>query len=121
MSTESRSEDSLRIESERVGDATVLRLYGHIDEIGADALSTALDETMDGGCFRIVMDLGDVRFMSSTGLGQIMRTYRAVREHDGYLKVINPQPLISDLFSITKLNTLLDIYPSVEDALRDEL
>ena len=118
MSIESRPEDTLRIETEQVGEAVILRLSGHIDELGADALSTALDGILEGGGFRIIVDLSDVLFMSSTGLGQIMRTYRTVKMHNGYVKIVSPQPLISDLFTITKLNKLLDIYPSVEDALQ---
>ena len=119
MSIESQPDRPLRIETKKMGDAVVLRLSGHVDEFGADALSTVLDETMEGGNLRIVVDLTDVLFMSSTGLGQIMRTYRTVKAGDGYIKIVNPQPLIADLFTITKLNTLLDIYPTVDDALQD--
>ena len=119
MSIESHPDSPLRIEAQKLGDAVVLRLSGHIDELGTDALSTTLDEIMEGGNLKIVVDLTDVLFMSSTGLGQIMRTYRVVKTGDGYIKIVNPQPLIADLFTITKLNKLLNIYPPVEAALRD--
>jgi anti-sigma B factor antagonist len=119
MSIESQPDSPLRIDAKKVGDVVVLSLSGHIDELGADALSTTLDETMEGGSLKIVVDLTDVLFMSSTGLGQIMRTYRVVRAGDGYIKIVNPQPLIADLFTITKLDKLLDIYPTVDAALQD--
>ena len=119
MRIESQPDSPLRIETKKMGDAVVLRLSGHIDELGADTLSTAVDKIMEGGDLRIVVDLTEVMFMSSTGLGQIMRTYRTVRAGDGYVRIVNPQPLIADLFTITKLNKLLDIYPTLEDALRD--
>ena len=120
MSYESKATHAFNIQTEQAGEATVVRLSGHVDELGADALSSALDKIMEDGNFRIVFDLTDVLFMSSTGLGQIMRTYRSVRGHDGYVRIANPQPLIADIFAVTKLNKLLNIYPSVEDALRDE-
>jgi len=112
-------EQPLKIETQRVGEAVVLRLSGHIDEFGADALRAELDKLLEGGASRIVFDLGDVLFMGSTGLGQIMRTYRVVKGN-GYVRIANPQPLIADVFRLTKLNKLLEIYPSVEKALQGQ-
>ena len=112
-------EQPLKVETRRVGEAVVLRLSGHIDEFGADALRAELDKLLESGASQIVFDLGDVMFMGSTGLGQIMRTYRVVKGN-GYVRIANPQPLIADLFRLTKLNKLLEIYPSVEKALQGE-
>lgn len=99
------------------GDAVIIRLAGHIDESAADALNTELDEIMQAGHRRIIFQLSDVTFMGSSGLGQIMRAYREVRDCEGYVRVVNPQPLIADLFELTKLNKIMTIHPTVEDAL----
>ncbi len=119
MTDDSRTDNTLSIETEQVGDALVVHLSGDIDELGADALSSALDGILEGGGCRIIFDMSDVMFMGSTGLGQIMRTYRAVKACDGYVRIANPQPLIADLFKLTKLDKLLEIHPSVEQASRD--
>lgn len=122
MSDEPHMEHPLDIRVQRQGDdVAVLHLSGNIDELAADDLGAALDEVMADGRPRIILDLTDVWFMGSTGLGQIMRTYRAVRKEDGYVRIANPQPLIADLFAVTKINKLLDIYPTVEDALAEDI
>ena len=99
------------------GDAVIIRITGHIDESAADALNTELDEVLEAGYKRIIFELSDVTFMGSSGLGQIMRAYREVRNSEGYVRVVNPQPLIEDLFDLTKLNKIMTIHPSVENAL----
>lgn len=120
MSNDHRANNALSIETEQVGDALVVHLSGDVDELGADALSSALDGILEGGACQIIFDMSDVMFMGSTGLGQIMRTYRAVKACcDGYVRIANPQPLIADLFKLTKLDKLLGIHPSVEEACRD--
>ncbi len=107
----------LRIRTEPVGDAVVIRLSGHIDELGADALSSVLDSTFEQQDYRIVFDLRDVMFLGSTGLGQIMRAYRVAGDEGGYVRIADPQPLIADVFRLTKLDKLLAMYPSVEAAI----
>lgn len=95
----------------------IIHLSGHINELAADRLSSRLDEILEKGFSRIIFELGDVIFMGSSGLGQIMRVYRALREEEGYVRVVNPQPLIRDLFELTKLNKLLSIHPTVDEAM----
>ena len=113
------TERVVRVETETVGPALVLRLGGHIDDLGADVVSDKLDQVLGAGHCRILFDLGDVMFMGSSGLGQIMRTYQAVKKRNGYVRIVNPQPLIADVFKLTKLDRLLRIYPSVSEALAD--
>jgi anti-anti-sigma factor len=102
---------------ERHDHAVIIRLSGHVDESAADALNTELDEILEEGWNQIIFELSDVTFMGSSGLGQIMRAYREVRESEGYVRVVNPQPLIEDLFELTKLNKIMTIHPTVEEAL----
>jgi len=116
-----QTEQPLKVNAERRGDVVVLRLSGHINEMGADILSSELDKLLEAGGNRILFDLSDVLFMGSTGLGQIMRAFRAVKASGGYVRIANPQPLIADLFRLTKLNKLLEIYPSVEEALAGQM
>jgi len=99
----------------------ILRLSGHVNEMAADAVSKQLDLVLDQQeRTRIIFDLTNVVFMGSSVLGQIMRAYRAVKGKEGYVRIVNPQPLIADLFELTKLDRLLTIHPSVEDAMSPE-
>jgi anti-sigma B factor antagonist len=105
------------IKQETAGDAIVLRISGQMREMGADALRDELDQLVAAGHFKLIFDLGDVSFVSSTGLGQMMRAYRQAVSNGGYLRVVNPQPLVEEVFRFTKLHTLIGIFPTVEEAL----
>ncbi|MCK4283022.1 MAG: STAS domain-containing protein [Candidatus Brocadiae bacterium] len=110
----------ITIEREIVDDVVVLHLSGQVREMGADALREELDQVLEKGYFKLIFDLGDVSFISSTGLGQMMRVFRAAKGNDGYVRVVNPQPLVEEVFRFTKLHTLIGIYPNLEEALQAE-
>ena len=121
MRSRFETEKGANIQIDRRDGAVVIHLSGHIDESAADALNTELDQILGQGENRIIFELSDVTFMGSSGLGQIMRVYRELRNSDGFVRVVNPQPLIEDLFELTKLNTIMTIHPDVEDALQGEV
>jgi len=110
----------ITIETEIRGDVAIIHLGGHVTEMGADQVSNVLDEFFGDGRARLIFDLTNVKFMSSTGLGQIMRAYRTAVSNGGYVKIVNPQPLIADVFRVTKLDKLLAICDTVEEALSEE-
>lgn len=111
---------SITIEREVVDDVVVLHLAGQVREVGVDALREELDEVLEQGYCKLIFDLGDVSFISSTGLGQMMRVFRVAKEKDGYVRVVNPQPLVEEVFRFTKLHTLIGIYTTQEEALQAE-
>ena len=100
--------------------ATVLSITGHITELEADELGSQFDELFQDGKYDLVLDLGNVDFMSSSGLGQIMRAYRTATQNAGSVCLARVQPLVADVFRVTKLDQLLEIYETVEEAVEDE-
>jgi len=109
-----------KIETRFSDDVCVLKMSGQMREMGADILRERLDEVLEDGHYRLVFDMSDVSFISSTGLGQMMRAFRAATEQDGYVRIVNPQPLVEEVFRFTKLQTLIGIFPSVEEAIQAE-
>ncbi|MBS3764427.1 MAG: STAS domain-containing protein [Planctomycetes bacterium] len=120
MRSRFENEEPSEIYIEKQGETLVFELSGHVNELVADALSSKIDEIFENNQNKVIFDLSNVSFMGSSGLGQIMRVYRTVKDTDGYVKVVNPQPLIADLFELTKLDKLIDIFPTVDDALQTE-
>jgi len=118
VAADSEGDRAVSVSTRQAGDAVVLKVSGHLDDLGADTLSEALDRVLAESHSRLIFDLSDVMFLGSSGLGQIMRAYQAVKNRQGYVRVVNPQPLIADVFRLTKLDRLLDIFPSVEEALK---
>jgi anti-sigma B factor antagonist len=106
------------IRKEIVNDVVILHVAGQMREMGADALREELDKVLEEGHCKLVFDLGNVSFISSTGLGQMMRAFRVATGKGGFVRVANPQPLVEEVFRFTKLHTLIGIFPTVEAALQ---
>ena len=76
-----------------------------------------LNELIDAGDIRLVIDLTDMDFIASMGLGVFVRTYTRLREAGGFLRLAGPRPLILQIIKTTALDRLLLIYDSLEKAL----
>lgn len=111
-------DQSFDVAEEVVGDVPVLSVAGEIDVATKSALRGALDEKFDAGHSTIVVDLRDVTFLDSTGLGVLVGALKRCREADGDLRLVVDTPRILQLFAITGLDTTFSISDTVETALR---
>ncbi|MBE3075686.1 MAG: STAS domain-containing protein [Actinobacteria bacterium] len=107
----------LFITSEARGDATVVHVGGEIDVYTAPVLREHLDEHISAGHHHLVVDLGGVSFMASTGLGVLVGRLKLVRAANGTLRLVCLNERILNVFSITGLDKVFQIFPSVDDAL----
>ena len=73
-------------------------------------------ESASGGS-NLILDFGNVRFLSSAVLGLLIRISKRVYERDGQLKLCNINPKIYEVFKITRLTKIFDIYGDVESAI----
>ncbi|MFW6353152.1 MAG: STAS domain-containing protein [Verrucomicrobiota bacterium] len=73
MRSDFETERAANIQLRKRNGATVIHLSGHIDESAADALNAELERLLEDGVSRIVFELSEVKFMGSSGLGQVMR------------------------------------------------
>jgi anti-sigma B factor antagonist len=99
-------------------DVTILDLKGRLvlgDE--TQALKGYIDDLIGAGQLRIVLNLAQVPYLDSGGLGELIRTLATVKRREGALKLTNLTAKITDLLVITKLATVFDVYDSEEAAL----
>jgi len=68
---------------------------------------------------KLILDFGNVRFLSSAVFGLLIRLSKRIYEKDGQLKLSNINPKIFEIFKITRLTTTFDIYKDVESAVED--
>jgi anti-sigma B factor antagonist len=98
-------------------DHTVLAVGGEIDVYTAPQLRERLIELVEGGNQHIVVDMEQVEFLDSTGLGVLVGGLKRVRAHDGSLRLVCAQERILKIFRITGLEKVFGIYGSVNEAL----
>ncbi|MFI5236985.1 MAG: STAS domain-containing protein [Ignavibacteriales bacterium] len=98
--------------------AVVIELKGNV--MGGDDtkdFNDLLHKLIDEGKTTIVVDLGDVKFMNSSGLGMLIGGLTTVKKANGYYKLANITEKIESLLIITKLITIFENYDSVDAAL----
>ncbi|MHC4193814.1 MAG: STAS domain-containing protein [Planctomycetota bacterium] len=69
-----------------------------------------------GGRMNLILDFQKVRFLSSAVLGLLIRVSKKIYENDGQLRLCNINPKIYEVFRITRLTKVFDIYPDTESA-----
>jgi len=72
---------------------------------------------IEEGRIRVVVDLGKVSWLNSTGMGMLLTAHTALRRHGGDLKLVNVTSRIKNILYITKLNLIFECYDSLEKAI----
>jgi len=98
------------------GNYTVLSVGGEIDIHTAPQLRQRLFEIADSGASRIVVDLQQVDFMDSTGLGELVGALRRARPKGGDVRLVCTQEKILKIFRITALDQQFAIHETVDGA-----
>jgi len=97
-------------------DHVVLEVGGEIDVYTAPKLRERLIEIVNSGQRHVIVDLGRVDFLDSTGLGVLVGAHRRLRARDGSLDLVCPHERLLKVFRITGLDNVFDIHASVEEA-----
>ena len=109
----------MQIDERMAGDVVVLDLKGKITlGEGDELLKDKVNSLVNQGHKKIVLNLADVPYIDSAGLGEVVRTYTTVSRQGGSLKLLNLTKRITDLLSITKLLTVFETFDSENDAVR---
>lgn len=109
--------DELKIHSESSGNSLLMRLSGSLDVATSPSLKDALAKALHEQGSNVVVDLTQVEFLDSTGLGALMGAHRRALENGGRLALIVHEGPISRLLTITGLSRVFSVYPSVGEAL----
>lgn len=107
----------LDVETSNVERGSVVTLRGEIDVYTAPRLREAITELVDDDATNIVLDMQQVDFLDSTGLGVLVGGLKRAKTKDGTLAIVATQQKILKIFDITGLNKVFPMYGSVEEAL----
>lgn len=107
------------IKSRRLDDVVILDISGRITlGEGAVTLRESLLKLLNAGDRKLVMNLEDVDYIDSAGLGELVTAFTTVRAQGGQLKLLKLTHRIHDLLQITKLLTVFDAYDSETEAIK---
>jgi anti-sigma B factor antagonist len=109
----------MKIQERQVGDVVVLDVDGEI--LGGpdtDAFEGAVQSALAGGSRKLLVNLGGVHWINSTGLGILIAGFTAMQRGGGALKLVNVSDRIAGLLAVTRLSTIFQSFQHEDEALR---
>jgi len=109
----------LDVKERQAGDVTILDLSGEVRiGEGSVALRDSIRNLADQGKKKVLLNLAGVKYMDSTGVGELIANYTTITRNGGQLKLLNLTDRIQNLLVITKLLTVFDAYDNEAEALK---
>jgi len=108
----------MHLSERKVGDVVIVDVSGKITLGGGgdQVLKDKMRSLVQQGHAKLLLNLGDVSYVDSAGLGEIVQSYATVNKNGGSLKLLNVTRRIKDLLSITKLLTVFETFDSEAEA-----
>jgi len=102
------------IQVESRGDRRIVKIRDKITFEHCPLLQSRLDGLLQEGVHEVVIDFRDVPFMDSSGVGEILRLFKLVRDRNGEVVLINPNQKLRNLFAMYRFEKFMKIRDSVE-------
>jgi anti-sigma B factor antagonist len=108
----------MKIETRTVGDVHILDCSGKITlGEGTMAVRNAVRDVLKNGGKKIILNLADVNYIDSSGIGELVSSYTTVTNQGGKLKLLSLTKKIQELLAITKLLTVFSVYDNEQQAI----
>lgn len=107
----------MEIEFKDIGEHKVISISGEVDLYNVSELKKALFSVTDGSYSSVVVDLKDVNYMDSSGIGALVAGQKKMRAHNGKFALINIHDDVLNILKLATLDKFFTIYGSEEDLL----
>jgi anti-sigma B factor antagonist len=108
----------MKIETRNVGEAKILDISGQITlGEGTKAVRDGVRSILDQGGKKIILNLAEVNYIDSSGVGELVSTHASVTSRGGELRLLNLTKRIKELLTITKLLTVFQTYEDEQKAI----
>ena len=110
---------SVKLTNRQVGDVTVIDASGRITlGEGSSTFRDAIRDLTAKGNKKLLLNLGDVSYIDSSGIGEMVSGFTSVTNQGGQLKLLNLTKRVKDLLQITKLYTVFEVFDDEAAAVR---
>ena len=103
------------VQVESRGDRRIVRIKDKITFEHCPVLQSRLEPALESGVRELVVDFKDVPFMDSSGIGEILRLFKYMRERSGTVVLINPNRKLRSLFTMYRFEKFMKIREEVEE------
>jgi anti-sigma B factor antagonist len=110
---------SVKLTTRQVGDVTVVDASGRITlGEGASTFRDTVRELVSSGHKKLLLNLGEVSYIDSSGIGEMVSAFTSVANQSGSMKLLNLTKRVQDLLQITKLYTVFEVFDDEAHAVR---
>jgi anti-sigma B factor antagonist len=110
-------DDKMKIPTREIGNVTVLAPKGKVTiGLGDVDLRNAIDTALSSGKKNILVDLGGVTKMDSSGLGELVAAHNTVAEHNGTIKLVNIPSKLYNIMGVAQIVTVFDVFDNIDEA-----
>ncbi len=110
---------SIKASTRQVDKVTIVDISGRITlGEGSSTLRETVRDMLSKGQKKILLNLGDVSYIDSSGIGELVSSFTSVNNQGGQLKLLNLQKKVHDLLQITKLYTVFEVHTDETAAVR---
>jgi anti-sigma B factor antagonist len=119
LGIQGRTPVKMQTATRQIGDVAIVDVSGRITlGEGNIMLREIVRELVEKGNNKILLNLHDVGYVDSSGVGELVKTYTTVRNQGGQLKLLNPSKRVSDLLQVTRLASAFDIQADEASAIQ---
>ena len=108
----------MNISTTTIESVAVVRLEGNLDTNTSTDAPESLNQLIDGGASKLLVNFTDVHFVSSAGLRILLATAKKLSGSGGNLRISNLNETVAEVFEISGFSTILDVFGSEEEALQ---
>ena len=107
-----------KVISRKTGDVRIIKITGRLDPgDGPDQLYEMVQHFVEEEEVNFLLDLRSVTYISSTGVGSLIKSYRSVLKKKGFVKLLSPSQSVRNILAISRLDGVFEIFPDEEEAL----
>lgn len=107
------------LKEEQKGEILILRIRGRLDAVSSPAAEKRIFEAINGGQQKLLLDLGDVTYLSSAGMRMLLSTTKRLRTLSGKLAVCNMTSNVLDVLKMSGFDHVLALFKTEEEALKN--
>ncbi len=110
--------EGLNITVAENGPVKIVKCRGYIDTTTSSLLESKMGEIIADKNYKIVIDLGNVDYISSAGWGIFISEIKNIRKNKGDIKLVDMKPEVMEIFELLDFTNILEYYKSVDDAVK---
>ena len=111
--------EGIQLRVEQSNNVSIIKVGGYIDTTTSSELEHHLAKLLERGSYNIVIDLGNVDYVSSAGWGIFISEIKGIRERGGDLKLVGMIPEVYEVFELLEFHYILKAFDSLQDAVKD--